>query len=236
MRMDKPGVGESEGDCAKTDYQTELSGYQAAFEQCLKDNFIDSSRIVVIGLSNGGGTAPLVAGNHPVRGYVAASSWGRTWYEHMLEVERVRLTSARKSPAEVNLAMKIFPSFYNLYLNEGRTPAEALAPHPHWKDLWYDAPDGQYGRPAAFYQQLQALNLGKVWQEVTVTVLVLHGSADPIMSRADSQAIADSVNHTHPGNATYMEIDGADHSLAVGGKLDDRVVPVILKWLQGVMR
>ena len=236
MRMDKPGVGESEGDCSKTDYQTELSGYQNALEQFLKYDFIDPNRVVVIGLSNGGGTAPLVAGRHPVRGYVAASSWGRTWYEHMLELERVRLTTAGKSPTDINAAMKVFPSFYNLYLNGGQTPGEVLMNHPEWKSLWYDALNGQYGRPAAFYQQLQALNLGQVWQDVSVPVLVLHGGADHIMSRADSQAIADSVNRTHPGNGAYLEIVGADHALAVGQKLDDEVVPAILQWLRRVFK
>ena len=236
MRMDKPGVGESEGDCSKTDYKTELSGYQAAFEELLKYDFIDPARIIVIGLSNGGGTAPLSAGQHPVRAYAAASSWGRTWYEHMLELERVRLTATGKSPAEINAAMKVFPAFYNSYLNEGRTPGEVLAGHPEWKSFWYDAADGQYGRPAAFYQQLQALNLREVWEEIGVPVLVLHGSADPIMSHADSQAIADSVNRSHPGNATYVEIQGADHGLAVGHKLDDKVVQTILEWLRGVIK
>src|SRR5215813_5229205 len=41
MRMDKPGVGESQGDCAHTDFNTELSGYQSAFEDMLKYDFID---------------------------------------------------------------------------------------------------------------------------------------------------------------------------------------------------
>jgi cephalosporin-C deacetylase-like acetyl esterase len=33
---------------------------------------IDSSRIAVIGLSNGGGFAPMAANGTPVRGYVVA--------------------------------------------------------------------------------------------------------------------------------------------------------------------
>jgi pimeloyl-ACP methyl ester carboxylesterase len=148
----------------------------------------------------------------------------------------VRLAAAGKSPADINAAMKVFPSFYNLYLNERQTPGEVLATHPDWKELWYDAPEGQYGRPAAFYQQLQALNLGQVWQEVSVSVLVLHGSADEIMSKADSQAIADSVNRAHPGYATYVEIAGANHALAIGHTLDDKVVPTILEWLRSVIK
>jgi pimeloyl-ACP methyl ester carboxylesterase len=98
VRMDKPGVGESQGDCSKTDFTTELSGYQSAFDEMLKYDFIDPAQIIVIGLSNGGGTAPLVPRRHPVRGYVAASSWGRTWYEHMLDLERRRLMEAGNRP------------------------------------------------------------------------------------------------------------------------------------------
>src|SRR5882724_8742846 len=87
MRTDKPGVGKSEGVCKDTDFLAELSGYRAAFDSLRKYQFIDLDRVFVVGLSNGGGTAPLVAQGKPVRGYIAASSWGRTWYEHMLELE-----------------------------------------------------------------------------------------------------------------------------------------------------
>jgi pimeloyl-ACP methyl ester carboxylesterase len=231
VRMDKPGVGESQGDCAATDFGTELAGYQSAFEQMLKYDFIDSSRILVVGLSNGGGTSCLVAGNHPVRGYVALSSWGRTWYEHMLELERVRLSSAGTSPGDVNSGMKGFTEFYNLYLIKGQTPGQVLAAHPEWKSLWYDTADGQYGRPASFYQQLQGLNLGEAWGKVTAPVLVMRGTADTIMSDADARAIADNVNRVHPAMARYEEIAGADHALSVKGKLADDVVPTILRWM-----
>ncbi len=166
VRMDKPGVGESHGDCSQADFTEELSGYQSAFDEMLKYDFIDPWKIFVVGLSNGGGTAALVPRQHPVRGYIAASSWGRTWYEHMLELERRRLMEQGKSPAEVNTTVKAFVEFYTLYLMKGMTPGQVIAQHPEWKSLWYDSPDGQYGRPAAFYQQLQALNLGETWQRV----------------------------------------------------------------------
>jgi len=50
IRMDKPGVGESLGNCPKTDFLTELSGYQAAFRSISKYGFMDGDRIFVIGL------------------------------------------------------------------------------------------------------------------------------------------------------------------------------------------
>jgi pimeloyl-ACP methyl ester carboxylesterase len=233
MRVDKPGVGESQGNCAKTDFQNELDSYRAAFDSISKYPFINQNAVFVVGLSNGGGTAPLTVGQHRVRGYIAASSWGRTWYEHMLENERVRLTMNKKSSAaEINDSMREFSDFYSLYLIHDQSPGEIIAQHSEWKALWYDAPDGQYGRPAAFYQQLQNLNLGKVWQEVDAPVLVLHGTADTIMSPSDSRAIADIVNRAHPGHATYADMHSADHLLAVRNKLEEHVVPMMINWMR----
>lgn len=44
VRMDKPGVGESQGDCAKLDFQRELEGWRAAFDSLSKYDFIDRDR------------------------------------------------------------------------------------------------------------------------------------------------------------------------------------------------
>lgn len=126
--------------------------------------------------------------------------------------------------------MKSFAEFYLLYLIRAMTPGQVVAQHPEWKNLWYDSLDGQYGRPAAFYQQLEALNLGEVWQNVSAPVLVIRGKADTIMSRADSEAIARIVNQAHPGQARYIEVDGMAHDFTVNGKFYDRLIPTILNW------
>jgi pimeloyl-ACP methyl ester carboxylesterase len=232
LRMDKPGVGESQGDCARADFQSEMTGWQAAFDSISKYDFVDLDRVFVVGLSNGGGFSPLAARGHPVRGFVSCSSWGRTWYEHMLELERRRLTEAKKSPAEVNSSVKAFAEFYGLYLEKGMTPGQVIAQHPEWKSLWYGSPDGQYGRPAAFYQQLQALNLGEVWQNVNSPVLVIRGANDTIMSRADSEAIAQIVNQAHPGHARYLEIEDMAHDFTVRDKFYDQLIPTVLNWIK----
>jgi pimeloyl-ACP methyl ester carboxylesterase len=233
VRMDKPGVGESQGTpCNKADYQSELEGYRSAFDSMNKYDFIDTQRVFVVGLSNGGGVGPLVSRDHHVAGFVAASSWGRTWYEHMLENERVRLTSDGKSAAEVNDAVKAFTQFYDFYLLQKQTPGEVIAQHPQWKSLWHDEPDGQYGRPAAFYQQLQALNLGDAWQKIDAPVLVIHGSNDTIMSRSDSAAIAEIVNSTHPGRARFVEVPGMGHGFTVNKKFHAELIALILNWMK----
>src|SRR5216684_5378070 len=53
VRMNKPGVAESEGDCAKTNFKDELEGWQAAFDSMSQYDFIDLDRVFICGLSNG---------------------------------------------------------------------------------------------------------------------------------------------------------------------------------------
>ncbi len=244
VRMDKPGIGDSQGVCSKADFNDELVGYKAAFASLQKYDFIDQQRIVVLGLSNGGGVATLVAPeSSAVKGYVSVSGWGRSWFEHMIEHERRRLTLKGTSPAEVTRQIKLFEKFYSLYLIDKMTPGEAIAREPAFKEIWYDASDGQYGRPAGFYQQLQDLNLAQAWSAVNVPVLVIHGGQDWVMSGADAEAIADSVNRGHLGDAEFVELTQANHAMMdhpaiedqfqhKPGKFHDEAVGTVIQWLQ----
>src|SRR5438270_13173490 len=45
FRVDKQGVGDSEGDCGETDFNSELEGYRAAFRALKHYDFIDSHRV-----------------------------------------------------------------------------------------------------------------------------------------------------------------------------------------------
>src|SRR5213079_509533 len=45
FKIDKPGCGDSEGDCSQTDFDTELAGYRAAFLALKNYDFIDSDRV-----------------------------------------------------------------------------------------------------------------------------------------------------------------------------------------------
>jgi pimeloyl-ACP methyl ester carboxylesterase len=78
---------------------------------------------------------------------------------------------------------------------------------------------------------LEALNLGEVRQKVNAPVLVIRGS-DTIMSRADSEVIAQMVNQVHPGKARYLEIDGMTHGFTVHEKFDEQIIPTILNWIK----
>jgi len=212
MRMDKPGIGDSEGPaCAETDFRTELAGYRAAFGAFAKSDAVDPARIVVMGMSNGGGFAPLVTGNRTVAGFIVSGGWGKTWLEHMLEIERRRLTLSGLAPGEVSRQMQGLAQLYDEYLNGKKTPGRIVREKPRLAKLWDDAPAHQYGRPAAFYQQLQDANLAAAWQKVSAPVLSIHGEYDWVMSREDHELIASWVNRNRPGAGRFVEVPGMDH-------------------------
>ena len=212
VRLEKAGVGDSEGNCATSDFNAELAGYRQAFRHLSSYAFVDTAAIFLFGISNGGGYAPLVANGAPVRGYVTDGGWVKTWYEHMLEIERRRLSLAGHPPSEINGLMKSVEALYSAYLLELKAPQEIFAARPKLKALWEGDAGQQYGRPPTYYQQLQGLDLMAAWSEVRVPVLALHGEYDWIMSGSDIQLIAELVNRNSPGAAQFLELAHTGHT------------------------
>ncbi len=213
VRMDKPGIGDSEGpSCVDLDFETEIASYRAAFKALKRYDFVDPERVFILGLSNGAAVAPLVPQDGNVRGYIVAGGWVKTWFEHMMELERRRLKLSGKSPGEITESMKGYAEFYTDYLIHKMHPREVTTAKPQLAPLWYDRPEHQYGRPSKFYHQLQGLNLGSAWAKVDAPVLVMHGEYDWIMSLGDHEMIVEIVNGKHPGRATLAKLPKTDHT------------------------
>ena len=195
FRMDKQGVGDSEGDCAQNDFEAELAGYRAAFRALGKYDFVDSNQVYILGISNGGGFAPLIpeseAERARVKGYISVGGWVKTWFEHMLEIERRRFALAGKSPGEVNDRMKGAAALYSEWLIKGRNVEAIVKEKPELAELWPEGKDVAhlYGRPLAFYEQLQKLNLAAAWSRVKVPALIytraIRLDHEPRRSRTD---------------------------------------------------
>lgn len=243
MRMDKPGMGDSEGHCSQADFQTELAGYRAAMRTFKALDYVDPERIYIFGDSNGAAYAPLIGNHAGVRGYVVSGGWAKTWLEHMLELERRRLALMGQSPGDITEKLRGYSEFYSAYYNQKLTPAEVIHRKPHLAGLWYDAPEHQYGRAAAFYHQLQDLNIAGEWSKVSVPTLSIYGEYDWFMSADDHQAFAALVNKNRPGAGRYVMLPKTNHSFNVyesqekvfrgeGGKFSETVGPLILEWLR----
>jgi pimeloyl-ACP methyl ester carboxylesterase len=249
FRVDKQGVGDSEGVCAETDFDSELAGYRAAFRALKNYDFIDTNQIYILGISNGGGFGPLVpesdAEQAQVRGYVVVGGWVKTWFEHMLEIERRRFGLMGKSPAEVNERMKGAATLYHDWLIKKVTVDQILREDPKLAELWPEDRDHAhlYGRPLVFYEQLQNLNLAAAWSRVKVPTLILHGQYDWIMSREDHELMARYVNANRPGTARFIEVPEMGHTFqhylnfadSFKGKsaaFDPKVLSLLTDWLK----
>jgi pimeloyl-ACP methyl ester carboxylesterase len=247
LRMDKQGVGDSEGDCGETDFNSELEAYRAAFRALKHYDFIDPHRVYILGISNGGGFAPLVpesdAEQAQVRGYISVGGWVKTWFEHMLEIERRRFGLMGKSPGEVNDRMKGAATLYHEWLIKDRTLDDIVKEQPQLGELWPEGKDHGhlYGRPLAFYEQLQKLNLADAWSRVKAPTYVLRGVFDWIMSREDSELIAMYVNR-NGDLASFYEIPNTGHTFqhylsladAFKGKraqFDPKMIGLLTDWL-----
>jgi dienelactone hydrolase len=72
MRVDKSGVGDSEGPpCDSIGYEQELSGYRAALLALKAHRAVDPARVFLLGVSLGGVFAPVLANESAVAGIVA---------------------------------------------------------------------------------------------------------------------------------------------------------------------
>jgi pimeloyl-ACP methyl ester carboxylesterase len=230
-RIEKPGVGGSQGVCADTDFETELAGYQAAFGRLASNAWVAPGGIVVAAQSFSGGVVPLIAQGRPVRGYLVMSSWARTWFERLLEFERLRLVGEGTDPALLAQRMRQYSQLYATYLNERLTPGEVIARHPALTAVWDGSGTHQYGRPAQFFHQLQALNLEHAWSQVSVPTLVMWGDKDIAMHRIDHERIVSLVNANKPGAALLKIVADGGHDLAVNGQVPRDVLDAIAGWL-----
>jgi pimeloyl-ACP methyl ester carboxylesterase len=244
MRVDPPGRGDSEGPtCSESDFATELAGLRAAFRSFARSEDVDPQRILILGMSNGAGYAPLVAEGAKVAGYTSTGGWSKTWFEHMLEFERRRMMWHGARPGEITAKMSGYSEFYADYLIRKQTPGEVIRVKPQFAAFWSDEPAHQYGRPAAYFQQLQDLNLAAAWENVDAPVLAIWGGHDWTMSREDHEALA---QFGRPGLSRFVELPRTTHGLRQNvsdeksftnlgmGSFNQSIVPLILNWMKGV--
>lgn len=228
LRVDKPGVGDSEGVCADTDLETEIEGSRAALAWLRAHPWIDLARIVVMGQSFSGAFLPQLAGDTPVAGYIVINSWARTWMERLIEFERLQAEASSVAPATVSERQRKLGEFYALFLEQQKTPREVIAARPDLASVWEDGPEHQYGRSARFHHQLQRINPAAGWSRVAAPTLVMWGDADLVMHRTDHERIVAMVNRNRAGAAQLLVVPGADHAMAARDPSGRRYLPPII--------
>lgn len=218
--VEKSGVGDSRAcqSCLEVDLQTDIELYQTALNDFMKLESLDKNNLFIWGHSMGGIIAPIIGVGKPLKGVMVYGTVFRPWSEFLLEMHRVQKPLTDSLDAEqtedfVRLIQKVYYEFFRLK----KSPAE-LFQNPEYKSIveseleYKPGKEDMWGRHWRFWQQLDSINLAKAWQELTCKVLVLHGEADYIQcSSLEPYLISETVNQSHPGNATMITLSGIDH-------------------------
>jgi dienelactone hydrolase len=247
MRTDKAGVGDSEGDCASLDYETELAHHRAALASLRHSPEVDPRAIVVFGASMGGNYAPLVAAGEQVAGVMIWGGGAKTWFERMLGFERRAKELAGAPAAELDAHMHALSRYFVAYLLDRKDPAAIEREQPAlagtWGKIVGTGPGSHYGRPLAFHQQAAAQDWAAAWARVSAPVLALYGEYDWFEDAEAHRLVADIANRRKAGQGEFVTIPATDHHFdrytdaaaaykgEDGTNNADAAVSVMLRWL-----
>jgi len=244
MRIEKPGVGDSDGDCGQSNFLTDLAGYRAAARSLKAKNYVDPDKIVVYGSSMGSAIAPLLANEFNLAGVISDGTFFKTWYEHMLEIERRILQFQGNTETEIVEKMNnYFIPLYHGMLIEKKTYQEVVDTYPALGKFNYHAPAHMYGRPVSYYHQLQDFNLAGQWEKLKVPVRILRGTNDWIMSAFDNHMIIEVLKRNGHTDHKLLEYPGLDHWNTIhqtakdsfegkAGIWDEGTVSILIEWAQ----
>lgn len=210
-RIEKPGVGDSEGDCGKVDFETELNGYESALKHLKAKPYVNSNQIIIYGNSMGSALAPYLANKYKLSGVISDGTFFKSWYEHMLEIERRILEIEGKSQEDIYRLMNTvyIPLYYEMLIKK-KSFESILKDNPTYAQYHRQGLNYMYGRSMKYYHQVQDFNFAKEWENLKVPVRVRWGTNDWIMTENDNDMIMyvlDSQGHKDHELYKYKDLD-----------------------------
>ncbi|NUO02402.1 MAG: alpha/beta fold hydrolase [Saprospiraceae bacterium] len=239
MRVDKSGLGDSRGaPCESIDFYTELEGYRQAYAALQASAGVDSSNCFVFGHSMGGLMAPMLAKDFSVKGIVAYGTIGVNFMEYFTNTRRTIAQALELDAAETDTYVKRECACAAMLLSARLSREEAVKLD--------EVCDGVYDilllRSEAYWRQLYDLNIPALWQAYQGKALAAWGSTDYISARREHELIAETVNQSHPGNGTFLEIPNSNHGMYLAstfseartnpGPFNPKVTEMVSEWLK----
>lgn len=219
VTIEKSGMGDSYNclPCSEADLATDAKSFDIGYSYMESLPYVDKENMFIWGHSMGGVIAPLIAEKHTPRGVIAFATVFRPWSEFLIEMHRVQWPLDGKSYAETEDRARAMQKIYYEYFRLKKSP-EQLYQNPEYRDLvvseleYKKGDNDMWGRHWRFWQQLDSVDLARSWANVKAPVLSIFGGADWIAcSELEHELIVRTVNSTHPGNATHVNIPDVDH-------------------------
>ncbi len=246
MRVEKPGLGDSEGNCSQTDFNTELAGYEVALKTLKSLPYVDANKIIIYGNSMGSAIAPYLANKYHANAVIADGTFFRSWFEHMLEIERRIKSMQGLSESEITQQMNIayIPLYYGMLI-EKKSYQQLIEESPMLAKYNYHGLNHMYGRPMSYYHQIQEFDFSGEWQKITVPVKIRWGTNDWIMSESDNDMIVKVLTSQKNNHIELFKYSGLDHWSTIHhtakdsfvgkpGIWDDNIGLQIVNWAKAI--
>jgi pimeloyl-ACP methyl ester carboxylesterase len=214
IRVEKPGVGDSEGGpFADVDYTTELDIYRQTLKQLKAMPEVDTDNIFIFGHSMGGAFGPMIADESPVKGIAVYGTASRTWAEYLMETLRTQNLLAGATHEQVDDTVRLGVRVMAQVFMEGKTAEQVKKEHPELA-AYVDSflPGGYFnGKTTKFWAQLGDINFARYWSKCKSYVFSARGASDFVTYDSDHTLIADAVNKSNPGKAVFVSVPSSDH-------------------------
>jgi pimeloyl-ACP methyl ester carboxylesterase len=211
MRVEKNGEGASQGppcDSAQSDLRLAVRRSLAGLNLLADSEYVDRQRIFVFAHSIGPLEGVLVAQKFPIRGFIAAETIGKSWFEYQLENLRRQTLLLGGPYDEADRSVRTLERCLHRFLVEKKPPDQIVRDAPECADSV-----NTFGVSYSYLQQIADLDLAAEWKKVDVPVLVTWGTSDPTTTADESRYLVEMINSFHPGRATYAEFPGMGHGL-----------------------
>lgn len=250
LRYDKRGVGASTGDINTATTFSFADDAQAAVEFLKTRAGIDSKRIGVIGHSEGGMIAPVVASRSADVGFIVLLAGPGVTGEQILltQIEALGKASGKMSKEQLAKAVSLAKSTYDILNREPDN--EAAASEIQAMRYLFGVPgkalnDGISTLTSPWFRGFVAFDPQPILEQVKCPVLALNGDKDlQVLAGENLKAIGVALVRGENSNVTLVMVPGVNHlfqSCTSGlpdeyGQIEETISPAVLdligSWLE----
>ncbi|MCB9233417.1 MAG: alpha/beta fold hydrolase [Bacteroidia bacterium] len=230
FRVEKSGMGDCQNtpSCFDMDFHQEQKVWEAGLKKLLEYDFIDKGNIFLFGHSLGGLQAPILAQDPAVKGVAIYGTTHLPWSEYLTTMLRFQNPRSGVDYLENEKDLRTYKDLLYQHYVLGKDVQE-VAQNPDFKllldrDFMYDGGVMLFDRNQKFWQDIENLNMTRVWAELDKYVLSLFGEADFEALTPDAQKeIVRIVNQYHPGKGEFQLVEGTDHGMIKVGSMEDGI-------------
>lgn len=201
LRVDDRGAGATTGPTSDLSYDDLVADARACVDFLLKRSDVDPKRVAVIGHSEGGETAPILACERPLAAIVLMAAPGRDMKAILREQKQRALDDLHLPEAEIEKEMAMHAKFLDLACAEGPIDPKELPKEyaPYLKERrWFQS----HARHDCITQI----------RKVKCPVLIAQGGKDlQVSPELDAPALKRALDEERHGDATLRVFPDLDH-------------------------